>query len=113
MIASLLLSLVSLSTTLASRRDAVNAATLAPMRESLERTTVTAASALAATAQIRADMKDMEIRMLRDMQQYPMKDELERVLDERFEPILRHIIKTETFMEEVLRSGALAKARVS
>lgn len=108
-IGSLLLGIASFLVAMANRRDAVSESTLAPLRTEAERATVTSAQAMAHATQLRADMKDLENRMLRELQSYPMKADLERSLDERFDPILRHIIKTETFMEEVLRSGAFTR----
>ena len=63
--------------------------------------------ALSRCAENSAAIGSLELKMLRDLSQYPTKADFDRTLERVLEPIMTHISRNEDFMNDVLRSGML------
>ena len=74
---------------------------------------VSAAGAAAHAARNSEDLNKLEIRLLRDLHdhQEKMVGLMDKMLEDRLDPLTKHVLKTEAFMVEAFRSGVFNKRR--
>lgn len=96
---------------LSNRRDSTShaqmALIIAPVLKDVEVTKIAAAQAQAQAATLSQRLYELEIKTLDRLKAYPTIDHFDATIERALAPILEHVVKTETFMQEVLRSGVL------
>jgi hypothetical protein len=102
---------VSVFVVVLNRRDSTTnaqlAALLSPIIKDAETAKHEAASAKAKAADLAMEILKLEVKLLERLTQYPTTEHMDTLLKTALQPVLLHVAKVETFMDEVIRSGAL------
>ena len=110
---ALLCALAALAVNAANRRDSVTNSQMQPFKQDVERALVSSAGAAAHAARNSEELKNLEIRLLRDLHdhQEKMVGLMDKMLEDRLDPLTKHVLKTEAFMVEAFRSGVFSNRR--
>lgn len=119
-IAGLVIAIASMLSAAVYRRDRVNAKVIEAMNKTLSARIdkvnneheLRAARQAKKQADLESNIYRLQLDLANKFASYPTKEHLDDTLERFMRPIELHMAKTESFIEEILRAGVLAKTSV-